>query len=153
MRQPPLSQRLLAGLGTVLLFAGLSLSKAAAPKHPEWRSWSQAGYGISPEQVIGSSQAVRRTMQDGKPVLLLEPQLDFIDDGPGKPVGIYRHIGRRPILAVGNSDGDLQMLEYTTGGDGPRLGALIHHHDAEREFAYDRASHFGKLDKALDAGT
>lgn len=115
------------------------------------RPWSQATYGIPPEQVIGSSQAVRYQMRDGKPVLLRDPKLEFIDDGPGKPVGIYRHIGRRPILAVGNSDGDLQMLEYTTGGDGPRLAVLVHHDDAEREFAYDRQSKVGKLDKALDA--
>lgn len=115
------------------------------------RPWSQAAYGIPPEQVIGSSQAVRYAMQDGKPVLVREPRLEFLDDGPGKPVGIYRHIGRRPILAVGNSDGDFEMLEYTTGGDGPRMGMLIRHDDATREFAYDRASHFGKLDKALDA--
>ncbi|AMR78245.1 HAD family hydrolase [Cupriavidus nantongensis] len=115
------------------------------------RPWSQAIYGIPPEQVIGSSQAVRYQVRDGKPVLVRDPKLDFIDDGPGKPVGIYRHIGRRPILAVGNSDGDLQMLEYTTGGDGPRLAVLVHHDDAEREFAYDRQSKVGKLDKALDA--
>ncbi len=115
------------------------------------RAWAPAAYGIPPEQVIGSSQAVRYQVRDGKPVLVRDPKLDFIDDGPGKPVGIYRHIGRRPILAVGNSDGDLQMLEYTTGGDGPRLAVLVHHDDAEREFAYDRQSKVGKLDKALDA--
>ncbi|UDM49034.1 HAD family phosphatase [Cupriavidus sp. MP-37] len=115
------------------------------------RPWSQAVYGIPPEQVIGSSQAVRYQVRDGKPALVRDPKLDFIDDGPGKPVGIYRHIGRRPILAVGNSDGDLQMLEYTTGGDGARLAVLVHHDDAEREFAYDRQSKVGKLDKALDA--
>ncbi|CAG9166792.1 HAD family phosphatase [Cupriavidus respiraculi] len=115
------------------------------------RPWSQAVYGIPPEQVIGSSQGIRYAVRDGKPVLMREPKLDFIDDGPGKPVGIYRHIGRRPILAVGNSDGDLQMLEYTTGGSGPRLAVLVHHDDAEREFAYDRQSAVGKLDKALDA--
>ncbi|MBY4947988.1 haloacid dehalogenase-like hydrolase [Cupriavidus respiraculi] len=115
------------------------------------RPWSQAVYGIPPEQVIGSSQGIRYAVRDGKPVLMREPKVDFIDDGPGKPVGIYRHIGRRPILAVGNSDGDLQMLEYTTGGTGPRLGVLVHHDDAEREFAYDRQSAVGKLDKALDA--
>ncbi|MGO4306891.1 HAD family hydrolase [Cupriavidus sp. RAF12] len=115
------------------------------------RPWSQAAYGIPPERVIGSSQAIRYTVQDGKPVLLREPKLDFIGDGPGKPIGIYRNIGRQPILAVGNSDGDFQMLEYTTGGSGARMGVLIRHDDAEREFAYDRASHFGKLDKALDA--
>lgn len=115
------------------------------------RPWSQAIYGIPPEQVIGSSQAVRYQVRNGKPVLVRDPKLEFIDDGPGKPVGIYRHIGRRPILAVGNSDGDLQMLEYTTGGDGSRLAVLVHHDDAEREFAYDRQSRVGKLDKALDA--
>ncbi|MDQ0144016.1 HAD family hydrolase [Cupriavidus necator] len=115
------------------------------------RPWSQAIYGIPPEQVIGSSQAVRYQVREGKPVLVRDPKLEFVDDGPGKPVGIYRHIGRRPILAVGNSDGDLQMLEYTTGGDGPRLAVLVHHDDAEREFAYDRQSKVGKLDKALDA--
>lgn len=114
------------------------------------RPWSQAVYGIPPEQVIGSSQAVRYQVRDGKPVLVRDPRLEFMDDGPGKPVGIYRHIGRRPILAVGNSDGDLQMLEYTTGGDGPRMGVLVHHDDAGREFAYDRQSKVGKLDKALD---
>ncbi|UIF87743.1 HAD family hydrolase [Cupriavidus sp. UYPR2.512] len=115
------------------------------------RPWSQAVYGIPPEQVIGSSQVVRYLVRDGEPVLVRDPKLEFVDDGPGKPVGIYRHIGRRPILAVGNSDGDLQMLEYTTGGDGPRMGVLVHHDDAEREFAYDRQSKVGKLDKALDA--
>ncbi|WP_349607144.1 HAD family hydrolase [Cupriavidus sp. DF5525] len=114
------------------------------------RPWSQVVYGIPPEQVIGSSQAVRYMVRDGKPVLVRDARLDFIDDGPGKPVGIYRHIGRRPILAVGNSDGDLQMLEYTTGGDGARMAVLVHHDDAEREFAYDRQSKVGKLDKALD---
>ncbi len=88
---------------------------------------------------------------NGKPALVRDPKMEFINDGPGKPVGIYRHIGRRPILAVGNSDGDFHMLEYTTTGDGPRLAVLVHHDDAEREFAYDRASKIGKLDKALDA--
>lgn len=115
------------------------------------RPWVQKVYGIPPEQVIGSSQAVKYVVRDGKPALVRDPKLDFIDDGPGKPVGIYRHIGRRPILAVGNSDGDLQMLEYTTGGVGPRMAVLVHHDDAEREFAYDRQSKIGKLDKALDA--
>lgn len=115
------------------------------------RPWVQKIYGIPPEQVIGSSQAVKYMVRDGKPVLVRDAKLEFIDDGPGKPVGIYRHIGRRPILAVGNSDGDLQMLEYTTGGEGPRMAVLVHHDDAEREFAYDRQSKVGKLDKALDA--
>jgi len=115
------------------------------------RTWTEQVYGIPPENVIGSSQALRYVVHDGKPVLVREPRMDFVDVGPGKPIGIYRQIGRRPILAVGNSDGDLQMLEYTTGGAGPRLGMLVHHDDAEREFAYDRQSKVGKLDKALDA--
>ncbi|TSP14810.1 haloacid dehalogenase-like hydrolase [Cupriavidus campinensis] len=115
------------------------------------RPWVEQAYGIPPEQVVGSTQAVRYGMSNGKPALVRDPKLEFINDGPGKPVGIYRHIGRRPILAVGNSDGDFQMLEYTTTGDGPRLAVLVHHDDAEREFAYDRASKIGKLDKALDA--
>ncbi len=110
------------------------------------RPWSQAVYGIPPEQVIGSSQGIAF---DGN-ALMRQPNLHFVDDGPGKPVGIYMHIGQRPILAFGNSDGDLQMLQYTAGGPGRRLALLVHHDDAEREFAYDRASPFGKLDKALD---
>jgi hypothetical protein len=110
------------------------------------RPWSQAVYGIPPEQVVGSSQGI---VFDGSG-LMRQPNLHFVDDGPGKPVGIYMHIGQRPILAFGNSDGDLQMLQYTTAGPGRRLALLVHHDDAQREFAYDRASHFGKLDKALD---
>ncbi len=117
------------------------------------RPWTEKVYGIPPEQVIGSTQAIQYTTRDGKPVLVRDPKFEFIDDGPGKPVGIYRHIGRRPILAVGNSDGDLQMLEYTTSGEGPRMAVLVHHDDAEREFAYDRQSKVGKLDKALDVAT
>lgn len=117
------------------------------------RPWSEQAYGVPPEQVIGSSQVVRYEMRDGKGVLVREPKLDTINDGPVKPVGIYRHIGQRPILAVGNSDGDLQMLEYTATGDGPHLALLVHHDDAEREFAYDRQSKIGKLDQALDAAT
>jgi hypothetical protein len=89
-------------------------------------------------------------MKDGRPVLMKVPTVEFIDDGPGKPVGINRFIGRRPVMAFGNSDGDLQMLQYTTSGDGPRFGLIVHHTDAEREYAYDRESHVGKLDKALD---
>ena len=89
-------------------------------------------------------------MQDGKPVLRRGPNFVFVDDGPGKPVGIYRQIGRRPIAAFGNSDGDLQMLQVTADGPGQRLALIVHHDDAEREFAYDRASHIGKLDKAWD---
>ena len=84
-------------------------------------------------------------------MLVKQPKVEFIDDGPGKPVGINRFIGRRPIAAFGNSDGDMQMLQWTTAGDGRRFGLIVHHDDAEREWAYDRNSHIGKLDKALDA--
>ncbi|RWA46225.1 HAD family hydrolase [Cupriavidus sp. UYMSc13B] len=115
------------------------------------RPWTAKTYGIPPEQVIGSSQAIRYVTRDGKGALVRDPKMEFVDDGAGKPVGIYRHIGRRPIVAVGNSDGDLQMLEYTISGDGPRMAVLVRHDDAEREFAYDRESKVGKLDKALDA--
>jgi hypothetical protein len=114
------------------------------------RVFAEQTYGIPPEQVVGSSGVVKFELKDGKPELLKEPKIEFIDDGPGKPVAINRFIGRRPILAFGNSDGDQQMLEYTSGGDGPRLMLLVHHTDAEREWAYDRNSPIGKLDKALD---
>lgn len=115
------------------------------------RVFAERTYGIPPEQVVGSSGVVKFGIgADGKPVLTKEPKIEFIDDGPGKPVGINRFIGRRPILAFGNSDGDLQMLQYTASGDGPRLALIVRHTDAEREWAYDRASHIGKLDKALD---
>lgn len=114
------------------------------------RPWTQRVYGIPPQQVVGSSIKVQYEMQDGKPVLYRIPDVDFIDDGPGKPVGIYRFIGRRPIIAFGNSDGDLQMLQWTTMEKGPRLGLIVHHTDAEREYAYDRDSDVGRLDKALD---
>ena len=114
------------------------------------RPWVEEVYGIPPEQVIGSSGVVKFDMADGKPVLVKESKVEFIDDGPGKPVGINRFIGRRPVMAFGNSDGDLQMLQYTMAGDGARFALLVHHTDAEREFAYDRQSHIGKLDKALD---
>jgi phosphoglycolate phosphatase-like HAD superfamily hydrolase len=114
------------------------------------RPWAEKAYGIPPEQVIGSQQDVKFEMKEGKPVLTREPKFAFIDDGPGKPVGIYRHIGKRPIAAFGNSDGDLQMLQVTAAGEGRRLALIVHHDDAEREFAYDRQSHVGKLDKAWD---
>jgi phosphoglycolate phosphatase-like HAD superfamily hydrolase len=114
------------------------------------RTFAEQTYGIPPEQVIGSSGVVKFEMRDGKPVLTKEPKIEFIDDGPGKPVGINRFIGRRPIMAFGNSDGDQQMLEYTTAGEGPRFALLVHHTDAQREFAYDRDSSVGKLDKAWD---
>jgi phosphoglycolate phosphatase-like HAD superfamily hydrolase len=115
------------------------------------RPWTEKVYGIPPEQVVGSSGKLRYEMKDGKPVLMKLPEIHLIDDKEGKPVGIQTHIGRRPLMAFGNSDGDFQMLEWTTAGDGPRFGMIVHHDDAEREWAYDRESHFGKLDKALDA--
>jgi hypothetical protein len=114
------------------------------------RPWTEGVYGIPPEQVVGSSGKTRFELRDTKPILMRLPELDFINDGPGKPVGINAHIGRRPIAAFGNSDGDLQMLEWTKGGSGVRFAVIVHHTDAEREWAYDRASSVGKLDKALD---
>ncbi len=115
------------------------------------RPWTDKTYGIPRDQVVGSSGKTKFQMIDGKPGLMRLPEIDFIDDGPGKPVGINEHIGRRPIAAFGNSDGDLQMLQYTTGGSGARFGLIVHHTDAVREWAYDRNSKIGKLDKALDA--
>jgi len=115
------------------------------------RPWSEAVYGIPPEQVIGTSIKLKYVLQDGRPVLVRLPEIDFIDDKAGKPVGIHRQIGRRPIFAAGNSDGDFEMLEYTTAGEGARFGLLLHHTDGQRETAYDRQSPFGRLDKALDA--
>jgi phosphoserine phosphatase len=114
------------------------------------RAFAEDAYGIPPEQVIGSTGVTKFEIRDGKPVLLKEPKINFVDDGPGKPVAINQVIGRRPVMAFGNSDGDQQMLEWTTAGDGPRFGLLVHHTDAEREYAYDRKSHIGKLDTALD---
>jgi len=118
------------------------------------RRFAERVYGIPPEQVIGSSGAVKFEMgADGKPSLVKEPKIEFVDDGPGKPVGINRFIGRRPVLAFGNSDGDQQMLEWTAAGDGAHFMGLVHHTDADREWSYDRASPVGKLDKALDEAT
>ncbi len=114
------------------------------------RPWAERVYGIPPEQVIGSTIKTRFEWSSGIPMLLRLPEIEFVDDGPGKPVGIHRHIGRRPILAFGNSDGDLEMLQYTDAGAGPRLILVLHHDDAEREYAYDRQTHVGKLDRALD---
>jgi len=114
------------------------------------RPWTERVYGIPPEQVIGSSIKTKFELRDGKPVLVRLPEINFIDDKAGKPIGIHQHIGRRPIAAFGNSDGDLQMLQWTAAGAGPRLMLLVHHTDAEREWAYDRKSHVGRLDKALD---
>ncbi|WP_244523699.1 HAD family phosphatase [Bosea sp. BIWAKO-01] len=115
------------------------------------RPWTERVYGIPPEQVLGSSIKTQFEMRDGSPVIFRLPQINFIDDKAGKPVGINQQIGRRPIAAFGNSDGDLEMLQWTTLSGGPRFGLIVHHTDAEREYAYDRQSHFGKLDKALDA--
>ncbi len=114
------------------------------------RPITEKTYGIPPEQVVGSSVVAQFQVKDGKPVLVRMPKIDFINDKAGKPVGIYEHIGRRPILAFGNSDSDIQMIEYTKAGKGRRLGLFVHHTDADREYAYDRKSHIGKLDKALD---
>jgi phosphoserine phosphatase len=114
------------------------------------RAWVEEVYGIPPEQVIGSSIETQFEVWDSGPVLVRLPKVDFVDDGKGKPVGIHKFIGRRPILAFGNSDGDLEMLQWTAAGDGPRFMGLVHHTDAEREWAYDRESPVGQLDKAAD---
>ena len=114
------------------------------------RPWTEKAYGIPPEQVIGSSIKTKFELRDGKPVLVRLPEIDFIDDKAGKPVAINQHIGRRPIAAFGNSDGDLQMLQWATAGSGARFALLVHHTDAEREWTYDRTSSIGRLDKALD---
>lgn len=114
------------------------------------RVFAEDVYGIPPEQVIGSSLKVQYEYRDGNPALVRLPEIDFVDDKAGKPVAINHHIGRRPIAAFGNSDGDLQMLQWTCAGDGARLCVYVHHTDAEREWAYDRDSHIGKLDVGLD---
>jgi hypothetical protein len=114
------------------------------------RPWTEKVYGIPPEQVIGSSIKTKFEMRDGQPVLMRLPELNFIDEKEGKPVGINSHIGRRPIAAFGNSDGDLQMFQWTAAGKGARFCLYVHHTDAEREFAYDRKSSVGRLDKGLD---
>jgi phosphoglycolate phosphatase-like HAD superfamily hydrolase len=114
------------------------------------RPWTERVYGIPPEQVVGSSIRTKYEVRDGHPVLVRLPELNFIDDKEGKPVGIQQHIGRRPLMAFGNSDGDFQMLDWTTSGPGPRFGAIVHHDDAAREYAYDRQSHIGRLARGLD---
>ena len=114
------------------------------------RPWTEKVYGIPPEQVVGSSGGLKYELRDGTPVIVKLPALVHNDDKEGKPVGIQRHIGRRPIAAFGNSDGDFQMLEWTTRGTGARLGLIVHHTDATREYAYDRGSHIGKLERGLD---
>jgi phosphoglycolate phosphatase-like HAD superfamily hydrolase len=117
------------------------------------RVFTEQVYGIPPEQVVGSVGETRFEMRNGKPVLVKLPKLNLIDDKAGKPVGIHRFIGRRPILAFGNSDGDQQMLQWTAAGDGARFMGLVRHTDAQREWAYDRQSSIGRLDKALDEAT
>jgi hypothetical protein len=114
------------------------------------RPWTERVYGIPPEQVIGSGIKTRFELRDGTPVLVRLPEVNFIDDKAGKPVGIHQAIGRRPIAAFGNSDGDLQMLQWTAAGTGLRFCLYVHHDDAAREWAYDRKSHVGRLDQGLD---
>jgi hypothetical protein len=114
------------------------------------RPWVPRAYGIPPQQIVGSSGVVKYALRDGEPVLMKEPKVEFIDDGPGKPVGINRFIGRRPIMAFGNSDGDYEMLRWTTAGAGPRFGLIVHHTDSEREYAYDYPSKVGQLKRALE---
>jgi haloacid dehalogenase-like hydrolase len=114
------------------------------------RPWTERVYGVPPEQVVGSSINTKFQMRDGRPELFRLPEVNFVDDGSGKPVGINEYIGRRPIAAFGNSDGDLEMLQWTTMSGGVGLGLLVHHTDAAREYAYDHDTPFGRLDKALD---
>ena len=114
------------------------------------RPVSEQMYGIPPEQVVGSSVESKFELKDGKYVIVRQPEIHFVDDKATKPIGIYQHIGRRPILAFGNSDSDMQMIQYTLAGEGRRLGLFVHHTDAENEYAYDRKSHVGTLDKVLD---
>jgi phosphoserine phosphatase len=114
------------------------------------RPWTERVYGIPPEQVIGSSGGLKYEIRDGRPTTVKVATLVHNDDKDGKPIGIQRHIGRRPIAAFGNSDGDLQMLQWTCSAPGPRFCLFVHHTDAAREFAYDRQSSVGKLDKGLD---
>ena len=114
------------------------------------RVWAESVYQVPPEQIIGSSIKTKFELRNGEPILVRLAEIEFIDDKENKPVAINKFIGRRPIMAIGNSDGDLQMLQWTTAGARPRLGVIIHHTDSEREAAYDRESHFGRLDQALD---
>ena len=116
------------------------------------RAFAEKTYGIPPEQVIGSSGKTSYQVIDGVPTLIKDPAIAFIDDKEGKPVGINAKIGKRPIFAAGNSDGDFAMLEWSTAGDGPRMGMIVHHTDSEREYAYDRDSHIGQLERGLDEG-
>ena len=116
------------------------------------RTFAEAVYGVPPEQVIGSSVKTRYEVRDGKPVIARLGEIDFIDDKSGKPIGIHKFIGRRPLMAFGNSDGDFEMLEWTTSGTGPHFGLIVHHDDALREWAYDRESHVGRLKRGLEEG-
>ena len=117
------------------------------------RVFAEEVYGIPPEQVVGSSLKAKYEVQNGTPTIIKIAEMDFIDDKAGKPVGLHRYIGRRPVIAVGNSDGDFEMLEWTTAGEGPRLAVIVHHDDDQREWAYDRDSHIGRLARGLDEGT
>ena len=114
------------------------------------RPWTQEVYGIPAEQVVGSSIKTKFELREGKPVLVRLPEIDFIDDKEGKPIGIHTHIGKKPIASFGNSDGDLAMLQWAASGDKARLMVYIHHTDAEREYAYDRGSSIGNFDKGWD---
>lgn len=114
------------------------------------RPWTTSTYGIPPENVVGSSIKSKYEVREGKPIIIRLPEIDFVDDNAGKPVGINKFIGRRPLAAFGNSDGDFEMLEWTTSAPGKRFGLIVHHDDGEREYAYDRKSHVGKLDRGLD---
>ena len=116
------------------------------------RPWVERVYGIPPEQVVGSRAKVKYELRDREPVLVRLPELDLVDDKAGKPVGIHQVIGRRPLAAFGNSDGDFEMLEWVTSAPGARLGLIVRHDEAEREFAYDRKSHIGRLARGLDEG-
>jgi hypothetical protein len=113
------------------------------------RPWTQQVYGVSPNQVVGSSLKVKFEVRNGAPVIFRLPEVNFVDDKAGKPVGIHQHIGKRPVFTAGNSDGDYEMLQWTSTGQGPRFGLIIHHTDSVREWAYDRNSSIGKLDKGL----
>src|SRR5580704_3616920 len=113
------------------------------------RPWTEKAYGIPPEQVVGTTMKTQLETQDGKPVIMRLPEISFVDDGPGKPVGIDTFIGQRPIAAFGNSDGDQQMLEWTAVGPGPRFMLLVHHTDAEREFAHGRLPSVGELEHGI----
>jgi hypothetical protein len=115
------------------------------------RPWAERVYSVPPDQVIGSAIKLSYKLVNGTPTLIREAGIDFVDDKAGKPIGIYKAIGRKPIAAFGNSDGDFQMLDWVTTGPGLRLGMIVHHTDAEREYAYDRKSSMGRLDNALDA--